>query len=63
MPGAEFAEELFSGGRAKDRKTRKEKREHNLSFLQGQKGKHPLEMSAGELSKLQQEDKSLEAVR
>ena len=63
MPGAEFAEELFSGERAKDQKTRKEKREHNLRFLQEQKEKHLLEMSAGELSKLQQEDKSLGAVR
>ena len=42
-------------------KTRK-KRERILNLLQGQKEKHPLEMSAGELSKLQQY-KSLEAVR
>ena len=29
-PGAEFAEELFSGGRTKPRKTRREKCEHKL---------------------------------
>ena len=63
MPGAEFADELFSGGRTRDRKTKREKRENNLRFLQEQKEKHPLEMTAGELLKLQQEDKTLEAVR
>ena len=63
MPGAEFAEELFSGGRIRDRKTRKEKREHNLNFIQEEKEGHPLAMTAGELSKIQQEDESLETIR
>ncbi len=63
VPGAEFADELFSGGRTRERKTRKEKRENNFRFIQEQKEKHPLEMTAGELTTLQQEDESLEAVR
>lgn len=63
IPGAEFADELFSGGRTRERKTRKEKRENNHRFMQEQREKHPLEMTAGELSKLQEEDDSLEAVR
>ena len=29
IPGAEFADELFSGGRTRERQTRKEKRENN----------------------------------
>lgn len=51
IPGAEFADELFSGRRTK------KKRETNFRFIQEKK---PLEMTAGEL---QQEDDSLEAVR
>ena len=41
----------------------KSKREHNLQFIQEQTPKHPLEMTAGELSQLQEEDSSLDAVR
>ena len=63
MLGAEFADELFSEGRTRDRRTRKEKRAHNFKFIQEQKERHPLEMTAGELSKLQQGDNSLEAIR
>ena len=40
MPGAEFAEDIFSGGKTRDKKTRKEKREHNLRFILEQKGRH-----------------------
>ena len=39
MLGAEFADELFSGGRTRDRRTRK-KREHNFKFIQKQRGTH-----------------------
>ena len=63
VPGAEFAEDLFSGGRARDKKTKREKREQNRKFQQEQAERHPLEMAASELSKIQQEDDSLEAIR
>ena len=62
IPGAEFADELFSGGRTRELKTRKEKLENNYRFVREHREKYPLEMTAGELRKLQEDD-SLEAVR
>ena len=63
MLGTEFAEDLFSGGHPRVKKIRKEKREQKCRFLQERQERHPLQMTAGELSKLQQEDSSLEAIR
>ena len=37
--------------------------QNNYRFVNEQQEKHPLEMTAGELSKLQEEDNSLEAMR
>ena len=62
VPKFQFAEELFTEGRTKPRLSRSQKREHNLQFIQEQTPKHPLEMTAGELSQLQEEDSSLDAV-
>ena len=63
MPGAGFAEDLFSGGHPRVKKTRIEKREQKCCFLHERQERHPLQMTAGELSKLQQENSSLEAIR
>ena len=63
VPEFQFAEELFTEGRTKTRLSGSQKREHNLQLIQEQTPKHPLEMTAGELSQLQEVDSSLDAVR
>ena len=63
VPEFQFAEELFTEERTKQPLSRRQKREHNLQFKLEQTPKHPLEMTAGELSQLQEKDSSLDAVR
>ena len=61
--GAEFAEDLFSGGRPKPHLTRRQKRQHNAQVVQQKDQANPLDISAAEMKELQEMDGSLAAVR
>ena len=63
IPGSQFDEELFTESKTKHHLSRSQRRENNFSFIQKQQQQHPLEMTAGELAQLQEEDSSLETVR
>lgn len=63
VPGVEFDVDLFSGGRKKVKLSRKEKRINKGRFRQEGSTQHPLDLTAGELRQLQEEDHSLEAVQ
>ena len=59
--GADFDDELFSGGK-KSHLSRRQNRANRQKYVQ-QEAKHPLEISAEELQKLQEEDPTLSAIR
>ena len=63
VPGVEFDVNLFAGGREKVKLSRKENRINKHRFRQEGSTQHPLDLTAEELRQLQEEDRSLEAVR
>ena len=62
IPGSSFHEELFQGGKIRQKLSKKQKRENNLQRQQMQT-KQPLDISTAELRLLQQEDPTLSKIR
>ena len=62
IPGSSFHEELFQGGKIRQKLSKKQKRENNLQRQQMQT-KQPLNISTAELRLLQQEDPTLSEIR
>ena len=63
VPESNFDQDLFQTSKQKKKQTRREKRTHNLQYMQEKEPRHPLDMRAEELRSLQQSHESLAAVR